>query len=504
MKNLISITLLCCGILASCYRDKGNYDYITLPEVTIKNLEDNYTIAQLDNLVLEPEVVTVNDEYGAEDWEYLWRMYPGKNTIDTIGNERILDYQFTEEPGTYNLLFTAINKQTDLKFTKDIVINLSGVYMDGMMVLYEVEGGCDFDLINDRFFSKYDQDEDIYFRHLYETLHGSVFPGNPMKIAAYYYPLLQYDYIFTDEKAVRLSVNSMEELQDINNFMLGVSDLKYENYYHTSYDSYLKGAEIILGEGKILIYGRGGSNGFSEPIAMNGITYYAAPFASIRHDWPIVATFYDQEHCCFLQVLYQVYEVHEMTDYAGAPFSVNNMNAELIYMGEGFNRYNYAVMRDLTSGAYSLYVFDFYNAATFAVAKYSMDQCPELSNAISFALGSRGEVFYYATKDKVYRYDYNTNNKASDCIQSLNLAAGEEITCMRLFRPVEYNYFPEHPYDNKVLFVATYNSTNNAGKIYMYYINEANGIVDESSVKTIDIDGRIKDMSYHYSTYGAF
>ena len=140
MKNILLLGLICCGILMSCYKDKGNYDYTVLPEVSIENLEDFYNKSQLDSIVLEPEMVTADGAYDENDWTYLWRLYPGKNVMDTIGYERVLRYQFTEEPGSYNIYFTAINKRTEVKYSKDIEINLSGVYMDGWMVLYEEDG----------------------------------------------------------------------------------------------------------------------------------------------------------------------------------------------------------------------------------------------------------------------------------------------------------------------------------------------------------------------------
>lgn len=83
------------------------------------------------------------------------------------------------------------------------------------------------------------------------------------------------------------------------------------------------------------------------------------------------------------------------------------------------------------------------------------------------------------------------------------LEAGEEITCVRIFRPNEYAWMVNHPYDNKVLMVATYNANSGQGTLYMYYINESNGIVDEVSVKTVNVDGKVKDMGYHYSVYGS-
>lgn len=504
MRNNIYLLLGLFLLITSCYRDKGSYDYTELPEVTIENLKDAYNIAQLDTLVLNPEIITANDEYSADDWNYVWRLYPGKNNIDTVGRERILSYRFMENPGIYHLYFTAVNKQTELKYSKDIEINLAGVYMDGWMVLYEKDGNSDFDLLNDRFFTKYDQDKDTYFRGLYTVIHGHTFPGKPVKIAPYYYPYTQYDYILSDQGGERFSVNSMETLQDMTKFLLGGKDLTFEGYYYTYYTSWINGAEILFADGRIFVTNRGSSakDGFTEPICRNGLTYRAAPFAARQVKSPLTTVFYDEENCRFLEISGQTFVAQTITDAPEGKFSLNNMDATMLFMDNGFNKNEYAVMRNRTTGNCTLYALNFNSKVTYAEAKYEMTQCPDINNAISYAVGSRGEVFYYATPDNVYLYDYKVNNKADICIHNLNLAADEEITCLRIFRPNDYAWM-NHKYDNKVLFVATYNQATEKATLYMYYINESNGNVDENSVKTIEIDGKVKDMAYHYGTYGS-
>ncbi len=506
MRNKIYLLLGIFCLLVSCYKDKGSYDYIELPEVTIGNIKDSYDIAQLDTLILSPEIITAGDQYSSEDWSYTWRLYPGKNNIDTVGKERVLSYRFIEEPGVYHIYFTAINGQTDLKYSKDIVINLAGVYMDSWMVLYEKDGDCDFDLLNDRFFTKYDQDKDIYFRGLYTMTHGHAFPGKPVKIAPYFYPWTQYDYIFSEQGGERLSVTSMETLQDMNNFLLGGEGLPFEGYNFTYQTSWMSGIEILFAGERIFITNRGTSakDGFVEPICRDGLTYRAAPFAARQVKYTLGTVFYDEENCRFLEIRgsQNIFVVQEIVDGTGNKFSLNNMDATMVFMDNGFNQNEYAVMRNRTTGNYTLYVLSFYNEERYSEAKYEMMQCPDIENAVSYAVGSRGEVFYYATLDNVYLYDYKVNNKADVCIHNLNLAAEETITCLRIFRPNDYAWM-NHKYDNKVLFVATYNSSTEKGKIYMYYIDESNGKVDENSVKTIEVDGKIKDMAYHYGVYGS-
>ena len=73
---------------------------------------------------------------------------------------------------------------------------------------------------------------------------------------------------------------------------------------------------------------------------------------------------------------------------------------------------------------------------------------------------------------------------------------------MKIFKPCIHRFIPNHPYNNKVLILSTYNESKKEGKIYMYYINEVNGMIDIASEKVFEGFGEILDMEYNYPKYG--
>ena len=77
--------------------------------------------------------------------------------------------------------------------------------------------------------------------------------------------------------------------------------------------------------------------------------------------------------------------------------------------------------------------------------------------------------------------------------------ADEKITGMKIFKPCIHRFIPNHPYNNKVLILSTYNESKKEGKIYMYYINEVNGMIDIASEKVFEGFGEILDMEYNLS-----
>ena len=148
----------------------------------------------------------------------------------------------------------------------------------------------------------------------------------------------------------------------------------------------------------------------------------------------------------------------------------------------------------------TLCVFNFDTKPNIGVGKYPADNCPELEKAKYFAVGSLGPVFLYATDRDNYRYDYNGTNTGEKLYTLAQ--ADEKITGMKIFKPCIHRFIPNHPYNNKVLILSTYNESKKEGKIYMYYINEVNGMIDIASEKVFEGFGEILDMEYNYPKYG--
>ena len=117
MKKIINLLFIIplSVILASCYDDKGNYDYINLPDITIK-AKDTVNVTQLHTLEL-PADVSLNG--GTEtDYEFNWRIWSnnigGVDQQKVIGNTQNLVYKVTDAPGIYTLVLTVRNKITNV------------------------------------------------------------------------------------------------------------------------------------------------------------------------------------------------------------------------------------------------------------------------------------------------------------------------------------------------------------------------------------------------------
>ncbi len=487
--------------MGACFEDKGNYDYKELPVVGITNIEEKYGISQFDTLRITPHLIL---EQGSEgDYDYLWRIWSssGLSPFTTMSEKLELEYWVSELPGSYNINLTVTERSTGLQESYDMSLTVSGIITEGWMVLHEKDGKTDFDLITDRFFVNRILDKDVRHRNVYEMTHGEPFPGKIVKLGSFWFPLKHWVYLFTENGGIRLSGGTMQTAADLSSlFLEGGDNLQPAGYGFIYYwNSQGRGAEVLISNGHFYINPWWGST-FVEPVCQNGLTYHAAPFVARKMRWSFVSVIYDELQARFLQVNSQVMQVNTFPSNSTGVFDVNNMNADMCFLETGFNGYEYAVMKNRTTGEYSLCLLDFTSEENnFAKQQYSMADWPGVDRAINYAVGARGNVFYYCTSEAVYMSNMD-NKPAKEC---LTVPADEKITSMRLLKPNEHGYLTNHPYDSKVLIVGTWNETTQEGKVYMYYVNETDGVIDMDSMKVFDGFGKILDMDYNWAPYGS-
>ncbi|MBA6152047.1 PKD-like family lipoprotein [Gelidibacter maritimus] len=501
MKKIFIFLLSVVMIIAinSCYNDTGNYDYSQLSNVTI-TAQDTVYVTQFNTLTVPVEIDL--DGMAEDDYTYSWRLWSneiGNKLKKSISDTKELSYEVVEVPGSYTLVFTTTNKLTNVSEYKTIDLMVQGVISEGWMVLQEKDGKTDFDLIMSPYFSERHQ-EDIILRNLYESVNGEPLQGHGLKISNYF-ALGRYQYvvILTDEGGVRLSATTMQKTYDLSTLMFDEKPLQPENYFYFDYYWCLgRGNEVIISDGRYYINELLGE-GYTEPILKDGETYRASKWGP-KQLWTFKGMIYDELNGRFLGIQNPYLTATPLPEAVGRKFDWNNMGAKLLYMDTGFKHYDYGLMEDWDTQELSLYVLNFDVKNNFDVAMYSADNIPELANAKYYAIGERGNVFFYATDKDIYLYDYagsNTGNKAH------SVPIDERITNMKIFKPLVDRYITSHPYDNKILILSTHNDNTGEGKIYMYKFNESVGTIEKESEKVFDGFGRILDMDYNYAKYGS-
>jgi hypothetical protein len=169
--SLAVITLL----LNSCYKDKGNYIYSAINQITIKTSSSNYNVVLPDSLKIDLELEqTMPDGAGVS---FQWVMYPQtgapltRRTLDTTQNLRA---KITEEPGSYLLDVFVKDRKTGIESQKRFNINVFSAYSEGWVVVEEKTGGCDLSMITPA---------DVVFKDIYSKANkGQLLPGGTFRI----------------------------------------------------------------------------------------------------------------------------------------------------------------------------------------------------------------------------------------------------------------------------------------------------------------------------------
>ena len=485
-------------ILFSCFNTRDNTTYGPIPQIEIEGLQDNYSVTQFDTLSLKPKV---SSSINAKDLNYSWRLWsnaPGGSKLDSISGDIGLNYVVNNIPGAYTLLFTVTNNLNNVKAYKKVDLKIQGVITEGLMILQDKGGVTDFDFVSSPFFT-HRVSKEIHLKNMFESIHHEKLErGRGVDISSYYTGNFQYVYLLTEKAGVRLSATTLQRLTDLSAMMIDKKPLKPQAYTYLPWGTMNFFAEVLISDGRY--YNSSfNANQFTEPILRGGLSYRASPFVPRQLQWVFRGVVYDEENGRFLVAVNDGISLQSMPHVEGTTFDWNHLTAHLVYLESGFKDYEYAVMEDWKTRERSLYVINFKDEnVRYDIGKYSMSGCPEIKDAVGFAVGSRGNVFYYCTKNTLFLYDYSGSNKASAVWNAKN---GEQISLIKLLKPNEGRYMRNHPFDNKVLIIST-KSAKNGDQIHLFYVNEANGAIDLQSHKTLSGFGDIIDIEFNYAKYG--
>lgn len=523
--------------LASCYEDKGNYDYHALEVVRIDTVDagfqPEYAIMRFDVLRLEPNIYfegkLVTDESKAP-LDYLWTIFSATSgsgasaVIDTIGRERILDTAITRTGGNYYVQLVVTNRHDGIRQFFRIPVAVSEVFDGGWMVFYEradQPGYSDLALIYNEW-TKLNVNYNRYYTNLYETTNGEPLKGHPIRcfdIAVSLASGNNYVGLCTDYTLVGVSENGIEKALDFNDFFHEAPATMRPTWYGEHGSGVMSGqsSEVLINNNTIYTntYSFSATEGrntrFGVAKFADNIGELAAWNAEVPNTLNYGIVVYDQTHHRFRYAGYNSAQLEYFGEQSSsaAAFDVNNTGMTLIMadwgkgtsMGVGLRPYDYLIMAQGDSRYLAVANFSSSNPTdnNIGVGLYPMDDlCPDVINATSMAASHVGNFIYYAAGDKLYNFAYDSQLPAT---VAWTAPEGEEVTCVRIMKYYHgtiYGYGMVPTSDNLV-HIATWNPDTQEGHLYEYLINPASGILDTDECYDYPIPGKVKDMAWKFS-----
>jgi hypothetical protein len=208
--KIIFLFLVVSGLFASCYKDKGNYDY-NMPEVpVVTTLDSVYSVFVGDSLIIDPGVQTSK---GAAHLRYDWKIaIPEKLSQDSYTGPQLRTI-FGLGPRRYFARLSITDTINGMKYFHDFAIDGKTAFSKGMVVLSEEGENGQLTFIR--------PDGAVQAR-LYEAMHGASLPKGPLQLVpvaqAYNPSVIKSYWVFSsggDNPGVQLDANTMQRQQSI-------------------------------------------------------------------------------------------------------------------------------------------------------------------------------------------------------------------------------------------------------------------------------------------------
>ena len=530
MKRYIITALIAGSLLASCYEDKGNYDYRAINEVEITGVASSYTVPMdVGSLEIDPVVGMSMAQPDDQRFEYLWIVtdVAGDVVVDTICRTRRIDWQATLSVGSYSLYFKVCDKTAGLVDQTKMGLNIVAYHSRGIMLTgQDAQGNSLAQMI-----VMLQGQPEVFYDNILQyseipTLHGPIsFQHSGIPYGA------------ANKRMIWI-------LTESGSYFLNNLTLKAEENFCTLDDMFpydpgkridpIEVAPVVNRADGYSSFGGAGSWGGSNAryyLCSDGDLYGASMMSGDFFDSPlnimegqrIAATgpmlyaqasagfygcvlWYDEAGERFLKQgdPYTVLNAVPLVDNPADPFPFNQNGRTYVYgdntrmtdqSASGGN--SFAVMRETTDDAsrdydysiYKMYVNNNNSAGTvvkqgfFTVKK---SEAPQFGESKTYTFSSVRSVVFYIAGGKLMAYDYNP---VANRNYEIAIADNNEVTMVKYDRQREPG--------NDYIYVATYSAAT-GGTLYKYRLDADNNTVKLSATPLETWTGlaRITNMSW--------
>lgn len=119
-------------LIAACSRDKGNYDYMELPDPVIEGLDTTYSVITGDSLIITP---TVKLASGKNDYSCHWKINVPEQAMSLDYDSKDLRIVFGLASGRYTAQLALVDNANGMKYFYEFVIHCQTEFTKGTLVL---------------------------------------------------------------------------------------------------------------------------------------------------------------------------------------------------------------------------------------------------------------------------------------------------------------------------------------------------------------------------------
>ncbi|SMO31881.1 PKD-like family lipoprotein [Solitalea koreensis] len=526
-KNIYFSALIALGLFAvGCAKDEGNYNYNKLNTnfVDTAAFLPRYSFKQNEVVNITPSNVTgVNNANLEYEWRLVKSMYTPDPTTGTYIDKQLattknLSYKFVEPSGDYALVLYVKDK-TNGGITQMINKNIKILpfAMPGWMVLHSNGNSSDVSIIVNEKISNADisKPEKYVVTTGTDSIENNVYSktnGSKLQDAAGIFSAPQNCVgIFTKTNIGGYRLSSADLRIKVNYsdmFMnrIPTSDVQFQTYDRNGVNELLinKGDVYTIPQPVPGVWNQFGIKCFGKGSDDKELDFVAAPYVATNTN-SYLGAFYDTKNKRFLYVNTSREIKEFLAPVTPAVFDARNVGKEMVYAENGYEiatgvgyRTWYSIMQTPgnpnTRELFGLKL-DRSDDGARAVTRIDLSTATEMNNAKYFAFGNKSTLMFYATDSKIYQYPYATTGTKVSTLKYDILAnyPGNVITGIKLFKIP--NQTAAHASDGKLLYIALYNATTQAGTILQIDVDPATGTFG-TTVKAYPGFGKIVSMDY--------
>jgi len=497
MKNILIASMLgACVFLASCAKDKSNYDYKPHEKITVEGIESSYTkISEAEKLTITPTVSSTDPN---AEFEYLWGIYETNvqgyaPVLDTLSKTKNLDYLIKQPAKGWVLVYRVTNKKTGYSAYFTSTINVVTQFTRGWYVAKDDGSKTDLDLFLTP--STIVPSQEGKMEDIYSQINGKKLDGKASLltfVSAYKSDVTgtlantRTLFIAAENDISAVNINTLKEIR-------GYNSLFYDPPAVKAPVAMFMGAQAnyVINNGKChSIYAMSANTGqFGVAKIKDDVAtpYYLSKY--FLTSWIADPYFFDETSSSFLMGTGTGAVMTAVVNSTTTKMSANNNNKNLLYMGfkSGLSPVvGYAVFQDKTNPGLKILSQINPSKTAFNIVNDTLSASEKLYSATRYMLLDNDEsIMYFVVGNEVY--SRNLANRFEQL--QFTVPAGEEIT---FIRHRKYTTASDAPFNYNYVMIGTKVGSNY--KVRMF--TKTSGNLNPTPAFTLEGKGAVRDVIY--------
>ena len=469
-------------LFAGCYKDKGDYSYHNINDITVSAGRDTFSVYQFDTLDIKPVITQRIPDEGILKYEWTVSHDFTRPVLPAriISTERNLHAQIALSPisDAYTLILKVTDSLTRVSSFYHFALKVSSVLSEGWVLLEHGSGHADISII---------ATNDTVYRHVFSAANPTVvLPADAFRVVSINsFFSGQRNYVLYHGGGYELAKNTFQVQRPYKDwFYSAPAVLHPETIAWPPYSSTI----CLVNDGGLYTQSPIlGGNSFGDRLRPARGDYDAAPFVG-GFAFGIPTIIFDQKNYRFLFVpeFGESLASWGETDSTQA-FDMNNVQKKLIVLDGGTNFYNNAIFRNLNNDSCFIYVIDPTGGGPVANRWQPVLNSPDIGKADFFAMSQTVPQLYYAAGNKVYLYDIAANRSRL----VYRFGDNEIVTALKMYY---INDGFDHPLNDARIIAATYDGV--TGRLYYFDLSGTGDIRGNSPGKAFTGFDRIVDLVY--------